>query len=66
MSAYESRPSCRPQGVASATDQEPFIFIDLGSRSDMMAAITKAFLGYKNAFAVTPANQSENLNFIWL
>lgn len=32
----------------------------------MMAAITKTFLEYKNAFAVTPANQSENLNFIWL
>lgn len=30
----------------------------------MMAAVTKTFLQCKNAFAVTPPNQSENLNFI--
>lgn len=32
----------------------------------MTAAITKTFLQCKDAFAVTPANQSENLNFICL
>lgn len=65
-SAWESRPGRGPPGVPSARDPQPFIFIDLGSRSGTRAAISKTVLEYQTAFAVTPASQFENLSFIWL